>query len=328
SWESSNMLPIPCDSGGRWWSQWTASQCLTPRSTIVQRRTLTGCFSPISSRVAQISDRPHALVFNWLLTPHHANCFPPPRSSTPTLYKAFHHLTPSHKSAMFKKPASFGLFLAVFLQVASGSFALSTAGSPQVGISHQQPIVSSSASTVIQQWSEVHTKFSQGQNVFNSGASVGVAIRSVQTLYHSCQTVSNQYSICDSCADAASSQVTALQCYASVWKSQFACESSYPQILGLIGETLTTNHSTYCFPSCLPTILYLGHGHKDRMLFPQSSVGCDLKGSQSELEPLPCININLSGLIGVLGGEIELFASPEASYADGNKNYDLSICLK
>ncbi|KAH9453487.1 hypothetical protein Pst134EA_024358 [Puccinia striiformis f. sp. tritici] len=123
---------------------------------------------------------------------------------------------------MFKKPASFGLFLAVFLQVASGSFALSTAGSPQVGISHQQPIVSSSASTVIQQWSEVHTKFSQGQNVFNSGASVGVAIRSVQTLYHSCQTVSNQYSICDSCADAASSQVTALQCYASVWKSQFA----------------------------------------------------------------------------------------------------------
>ncbi|KNE97836.1 hypothetical protein PSTG_08858 [Puccinia striiformis f. sp. tritici PST-78] len=57
---------------------------------------------------------------------------------------------------MFAKPASLVLLLAVFLQVASGSFALNTASSPQTGIGRRQSSFSSSTSSVsvfVQQWS-------------------------------------------------------------------------------------------------------------------------------------------------------------------------------
>ncbi|KAH9456741.1 hypothetical protein MJO28_006807 [Puccinia striiformis f. sp. tritici] len=200
---------------------------------------------------------------------------------------------------MFAKPASFVLLLAVFLQVTFGSFALSTAGNPQVEIGRRQSIVSSSASTVstfIQQWSEVRTEFSRCQNVFNSGASVEVAIRSVQTLYHSCQTVSNQYSTCDSCANAASSQVTAFkstievsfqtwqqilivgqQHYATVWKSQFAFV--FQQF-----STWVTAAKTACSSLNL-------------------QLDVILKGLNLNLKLFLGININLSSLLGgVLGG--------------------------
>ncbi|POW09128.1 hypothetical protein PSTT_07033 [Puccinia striiformis] len=205
---------------------------------------------------------------------------------------------------MFAKPASFVLLLAVFLQVTFGSFALSTAGNPQVEIGRRQSIVSSSASTVstfIQQWSEVRTEFSRCQNVFNSGASVEVAIRSVQTLYHSCQTVSNQYSTCDSCANAASSQVTAFK---STIEVSF---QTWQQILIIgqqhyaTGRQLTTQHT-------LPLVVF----QQFSTWVTAAKTACSslnlqldviLKGLNLNLKLFLGININLSSLLGgVLGG--------------------------
>ncbi|KAH9460117.1 hypothetical protein MJO29_004072 [Puccinia striiformis f. sp. tritici] len=200
---------------------------------------------------------------------------------------------------MFAKPASLVLLLAVFLQVASGSLALSTAG-PQAGIGRRQSSLSSSTSTVsvfVQQWSEVRTQFGRCSNVFNSGASVEVAITSVKTLYQSCSTVANQYSTCNGCADAASSQVVTAfkssievsfqtwqqiltvgqQRYASVWKSQFA--SVFQQF-----STWVTAAKTACSSLNL-------------------QLDVILKSLNLNLNLFLGININLSGLLGgILGG--------------------------
>ncbi|KAH9464355.1 hypothetical protein MJO29_002051 [Puccinia striiformis f. sp. tritici] len=202
---------------------------------------------------------------------------------------------------MFAKPASLVLLLAVFLQVASGSFALSTAG-PQAGIARRQSSVSSVSSSTttvsvfVQRWSVVRNEFSRCSNVFSSGASVEVAITSVKTLYQSCSTVANQYSTCNGCASAASSQaVTAFrssievsfqtwqqiltvgqQRYASVWKSQFA--SVFQQF-----STWVTAAKTACSSFNL-------------------QLDVILKGLNLNLNLFLGVNINLSGLLGgVLG---------------------------
>ncbi|KAI7957123.1 hypothetical protein MJO28_004218, partial [Puccinia striiformis f. sp. tritici] len=210
---------------------------------------------------------------------------------------------------------------------------------PPAGIGRRQSSLSSSTSTVsvfVQQWSEVRTQFGRCSNVFNSGASVEVAITSVKTLYQSCSTVANQYSTCNGCADAASSQVV------TAFKSSIEVSfQTWQQILTVGQQRYASVWKSHCFP----TILYLGHGREDRMLVPQSPVGCDLKESQLELKPLPWhqhqpirsprrhpwrawISRRWSPWPQrdrAFG--IELFASPEASYADGDRNYDLSICL-
>ncbi|POW19079.1 hypothetical protein PSHT_05103 [Puccinia striiformis] len=220
---------------------------------------------------------------------------------------------------MFAKPASLVLLLAVFLQVASGSFALNTASSPQTGIGRRQSSFSSSTSSVsvfVQQWSVVRNEFSRCSNVFNSGASVEVAITSVKTLYQSCSTVANQYSTCNGCASAASSQaVTAFrssievsfqtwqqiltigqQRYASVWKSQFA--SVFQQF-----STWVTAAKTACSSLNL-------------------QLDVILKGLNLNLNLFLGININLSGLLGgvlgavggILGGLTAFRSSIEVSF--------------
>ncbi|KAH9444786.1 hypothetical protein Pst134EB_025045 [Puccinia striiformis f. sp. tritici] len=182
---------------------------------------------------------------------------------------------------MFNKPASFALFLAAALK-------LELATNSQSCQAQLQPSFSNGV-RFTPNLVDVKTSLTQEQ-----------VLGSLSDWFRPFTTPVN--STCDSCANAASSQVTALQRYASVWKSQFA--SVFQQF-----SIWVTAIKTACSSLNL-------------------QLDVILKGLNLNLNLFLSININLPGLLGVLGGEIELFASPEGSHADGKKNYDLSICLK
>ncbi|POW18152.1 hypothetical protein PSHT_06151 [Puccinia striiformis] len=134
-----------------------------------------------------------------------------------------------------------------------------------------------------------------------------------QTLYQSCSTVANQYSTCNGCADAASSQVVTAfkssievsfqtwqqiltvgqQRYASVWKSQSWGDASERLLTTLYTLPLAVFQQFSTWVTAAKTACSSLNLQLDVIL----------KGLNLNLNLFLGININLSGLLGgILGG--------------------------
>ena len=193
---------------------------------------------------------------------------------------------------MFAKSASLlALLVVVLLQEVTGNAV--SAGE----LARRQSSSSTTITTFTQKWSEVSTYFSDCRNTFQSTTSYEVAIKSVDTLYQRCQPVATSYPSCAGCASVAQSSSSQVATFQQSIQRSF---TTWQEIIK-IGKSRFSDRWQSDFAPSFARFDVVVKAANSACSSLNLKLDVLLKGLRLDLNLFLGININLGGILGIVG---------------------------